>query len=865
MPPIRNPLPRLRCKPGRNANPRRNRPLRLEALESRDLPATIAGVVFLDADRDGQLDPAETGRLANATVTLSGVLTDSTVVPPVSVVTGLDGAYEFTGLDPGTWTVAVDLPPGYAFSPGGPFSSPSRVITILTASQSETDENFGAVTGVISGFVYYDVNQNGSRDGGEPGLGGVPVLLTGTNPLGPISIAVLTEADGSYTFSGPLLLAGTYTITQTQPTGYGSSEAPGNSRDVVLGAGQVVTEQNFGETLGSISGTVYLDLTLSGTYQPTAVPVPDQPLPGVVIRLLDSDDQEIASTLTDAAGNYSFADLPTGTYTVVQQQPPAPTSLTSGVFDGVDNLGNLGGLNTVKNRFTLTLGIDPDTQLSQNAVGYNFGEFAPAQVSGSVYIDANRNGTRQSGERGIAGVRVSIAGTAFAGTPLARPLTAADVPGGSLSVLTDAAGTYTFSLIPPGVYTVTQRQPAGLIDGPEQNGDANLPAPVVSNDSFADVVTAPFPVRGPFHFGEYVPLRDRPPLPPLPPPAPPPISQRNSYEPILVQPTPGLPSSPDLAAVGRSVRPGLLALAQNQGGLVRVFETSTGQERFRFRPFGRGYNRGVRVAVGDINGDGLPDLVTATAAGPTTTVRVFNGNTGKAIASFRPFGPSDRGGAFVACGDLNNDGRADIVVGSGRGLTVRVIDGTSVGGPLALLGEFQLPPTPAGATGVRVAVGDIDNDGTPDIATTTARGRGVLRAFDGTTIASMSPSLLFSPLVVTGTAGATLSLGDVNGDGFADVAIGTGTGTPLTRIFNGASLASGSPRTPRTLTLDPSTADTGVRVLLADLNGDGRAELIQAASSGARPVVTISNPRSGDRLTAFYAFANGHLGGVELG
>jgi hypothetical protein len=189
-----------------------------------------------------------------------------------------------------------------------------------------------------------------------------------------------------------------------------------------------------------------------------------------------------------------------------ETQPPKPTTLTNGFYDGEDNLGTLSGTNPAKNALRLVLGLDPTTQISQNGRSYNFGELPAADPNGFVYYDANDNGVKDPGEKGIAGVAITISGTAFAGTPFARPLVGADVPGGSLTVFTDANGFYQFNPIPPGLYTIRETQPAGYLDGLEQNGDPSLPAPVVGNDVFSNIFLNPFPVRGPFNFGELLPV-----------------------------------------------------------------------------------------------------------------------------------------------------------------------------------------------------------------------------------------------------------------------------------------------------------------------------------------------------------------------
>src|SRR5205823_5945024 len=96
---------------------------------------------------------------------------------------------------------------------------------------------------------------------------------------------------------------------------------------------------------------------------------------------------------------------------------------------------------------------------------------------------------------------------------------------------------------------------------------------------------------------------------------------------------------------------------------VRVFDGLTGAARFDLFPYGA-FKGGVRVASGDVNLDGVPDIVVAPGPGAALPVRVFNGITGDqlpgAIGSFFPFGPGFKGGLQVAAGDVNGDGFKDV-------------------------------------------------------------------------------------------------------------------------------------------------------------------------------------------------------------
>jgi hypothetical protein len=127
---------------------------------------------------------------------------------------------------------------------------------------------------------------------------------------------------------------------------------------------------------------------------------------------------------------------------------------------------------------------------------------------------------------------------------------------------------------------------------------------------------------------------------------------------------------------------------------------------------------GVRVAVGDVNGDGRPDIITGAGPGGGPHVRVFDAftldeiilNTGPGFMhGFYAFAPSDAGGVYVAAGDTNSDGKADVIVGMGQGSKYRVFSGADG----SILQEVSTPFT----TGVRVAAGAFDGDANADIVT----------------------------------------------------------------------------------------------------------------------------------------------------
>jgi hypothetical protein len=139
----------------------------------------------------------------------------------------------------------------------------------------------------------------------------------------------------------------------------------------------------------------------------------------------------------------------------------------------------------------------------------------------------------------------------------------------------------------------------------------------------------------------------------------------------------------------------------------------------------------VRVAAGDVNGDGFADIVTGAGAGGSAHVKVFDGSSGSELSSFLAYGAGHSGGVYVAAGDINNDGRADLITGADAGVAshVKVFDGVTGS---EVRSFFAYGPSMLG--GVRVAAGDINGDGFADIITGAGQnGGGHVKVFDGST------------------------------------------------------------------------------------------------------------------------------------
>ena len=417
---------------------------------------TVSGTVYYDKDRSETLNNGEPG-FDGVTVNLLNEA-GATVA---TTTTKADGTYSFAKLPAGKYTVKVEPSDllkklEQTEDPDGTKDSASGVVQVGHDNPSVKNVNFGYATNyTIKGTVYRDADRSESLEDGEKLYQGVTVDLL--DNAGNVVATTTTDAHGAYAFTS--LEEGTYKVrvhkegpiadlVQTEDP---DATKDNTSGDITLELNDPIKENvNFGYISdNSISGTIYRDDNRSNSLNGGEAGYPEQ-----TVQLLDKDGAVIKTTKTDANGNYSFDNLPDGTYSVKVVKDGALTDLEQ--TEDPD---------ATKDSASEPIVLNEDNPTKKNV---NFGYVPDYFIKGTIYRDGNRSGALDAGEKLYKGVTVNLVdadGTVVATTT------------------TDADGTYSFDKLPAGTYSVKVVQD-GPIASLEQTGD-----PDATKDNASEPIT----------------------------------------------------------------------------------------------------------------------------------------------------------------------------------------------------------------------------------------------------------------------------------------------------------------------------------------------------------------------------------------
>ena len=360
---------------------------------------SVGDYIWIDRDGDGTQELGEPG-LPGVTVTATTVIAGTTITYTTS--TDLAGAYLFAGVPLGDYTITTTvtgLTP--TFDDDGIATANTSLVTLSVLAPSDVLQDFGYQGGgSIGDLIWNDLDGDGTRDAGEPGIPGVTVNAVVTIGGSPVTFTAVTAADGSYVIGG--LPLGTYTVTVdplTLPGGMTQTGDPdatvNNSSTVTLTvlAPSSLTNDFGYQGAGSIGDLVWNDLDADGVKDAN-----EPGLPGVDITISTTIGGSVVTytVTTDATGGYVVDGLPLGAYTVTVD----PASLPTGVLPVFD----LDGGNDHTSAVTLSAG-------TPVATDQDFGYQGNGSIGDFVWIDLNGDGVQDAGESGLPGVTLTIRST----------------------------------------------------------------------------------------------------------------------------------------------------------------------------------------------------------------------------------------------------------------------------------------------------------------------------------------------------------------------------------------------------------------------------------------------------------------------
>lgn len=282
---------------------------------------------------------------------------------------------------------------------------------------------------------------------------------------------------------------------------------------------------------------------------------------------------------------------------------------------------------------------------------------------------------------------------------------------------------------------------------------------------------------------------------------------------------------------------------------IGIFDIS-GELMTKFLSYEPNFTSGVNIAAADFNNDGQTDIVTVPRAGGGPHVKIFN-QKGQVEFQFMALNDKYRGGLSVAAADFTGDKIPEIVIGTGKGV-VNMIQIYDIYGNV----RYQfIPYDPSYLGGVNIAVGDIDDDGQPEIVVAPQDGKRLpIRTFDK--FGTKKSEFYAYPTAIKG--GINVAVGDIDGNKKKDILTAPGAGGgPQVRIFNWQGWVLN-----QFFVFDKNFRG-GVTLAVGDVDGDGSNEVAAVPGAGGGPNVRVFNGR-GELKSNFVLEPKNFRGGLVI-
>jgi gliding motility-associated-like protein len=277
----------------------------------------------------------------------------------------------------------------------------------------------------------------------------------------------------------------------------------------------------------------------------------------------------------------------------------------------------------------------------------------------------------------------------------------------------------------------------------------------------------------------------------------------------------------------------------------------------------------INIAIGDLDGDGKPDLAVVNASTPTpgsSKVSLLRNISSGSTINFAPkidFGTGDQPYG-VAIGDLDGDGKPDIATANKGTANVSVLRNISIGSTFnfATKVDFGTGTSPAS-----VAIGDLNNDGKPDLAVANngTNNVSVLRNTSISGVAFTAASFAAQVAFSAGTSPNDVAIGDFDGDGKPDLATANTVSNNVSILRNTATDNAAFTAASFATQVAFGTGSGPYRIAIGDLDGDGKPDLVAANRSASNSVSVLRNNTATSGFLSFAAKADFTTGTAPAG